>query len=159
MAELSGLSRKMLTERWRSLYGTEPPHNRSRKFLRGAITYRLQELALGGLQSEIRRLLDRAAVHAGQRKPVRVEPSGKPIPGTVLLREWHGVRHQVTVSDHGAAYRGKRYRSLSEIARVITGAGGPVLCSSVSKQLQRTLSHDECQSTDPTLRNLHAQVI
>jgi Protein of unknown function (DUF2924) len=107
---------------------TEPPHNSSQKFLRGAIAYRLQERAFGGLQSEIRRLLKRAAVHAGQQKPMRVESSRKAIPGTVLLREWHGVRHQVTVLDHGAVYRGKRYRSLSEIARVITGSkwSGPL---------------------------------
>jgi Protein of unknown function (DUF2924) len=128
VAELSDLSRNMLTERWRSLYLTEPPHNSSRKFLRGAIAYRLQERAFGGLQSEIRRLLERAAVHAGQRKSLRVESSRKALPGTVLLREWHGVRHQVTVLDHGAVYRGERYRSLSEIARVITGSkwSGPL---------------------------------
>jgi hypothetical protein len=45
-------------------------------------------------------------------------------PGTVLIRDWHGVRHQVTVLDDGAVYRGKRYRSLSEIARAITGITG-----------------------------------
>ena len=46
----------------------------------------------------------------------------------MLIREWHGARHQVTVLDDGAVYRGKRYRSLSEIARVITGSrwSGPL---------------------------------
>ena len=128
LAALGMLSRDKLKERWRSLYGTEPPHNSSQEFLRGAIAYRLQERAFGGLKPEIRRLLERAAGDASERKPIRLEPVRKPAPGTVLLREWHGTRHQVTVVDDGAIYRGRRYRSLSEIARVITGSewSGPL---------------------------------
>jgi hypothetical protein len=43
-------------------------------------------------------------------------------PGTVLVREWHGVGHQVTIIEQGVLFRGERYRSLSEVARLITGA-------------------------------------
>ena len=43
-------------------------------------------------------------------------------PGTVLIREWHGVGHQVTIIEKGVLYRGERYRSMSEVARLITGA-------------------------------------
>ena len=43
-------------------------------------------------------------------------------PGTVLIREWHGVGHQVTIGADGVLYRGERYGSLSEVARLITGA-------------------------------------
>jgi hypothetical protein len=43
-------------------------------------------------------------------------------PGTILLREWQGVTHRVTVVEGGAIYRGEKYRSLSEVARLITGA-------------------------------------
>ncbi len=128
LADLTSLSREGLKERWRSLYGTEPPRNSSQEFLRGAIAYRLQERSFGALKPEIRRSLERAAGDASERKPIRIEPARSATPGTVLLREWHGNRHQVTVLDHGAIYRGKRYRSLSEIARVITGSkwSGPL---------------------------------
>ena len=50
-----------------------------------------------------------------------VGPSRKVSPGTVLLREWRGVTHQVSVIEDGVVYRAKRYRSLSEVAFVITG--------------------------------------
>ena len=125
---LTRLSRNRLKEHWQSFYGTEPPHNCSQDFLRRAIAYRLQERAFGGLRPAVRRALERAAGDARERKPVRVDPVCKTAPGTVLLREWHGTRHQVTVVDDGAIYRGKRYRSLSEIARVITGSkwSGPL---------------------------------
>jgi len=128
LAALTSLSRDKLKERWRSLYGNEPPRNSSQEFLRGAIGYRLQERAFGGLKPAIRRLLERAAGDASEGKPIRLDPVRKTAPGTVLLREWHGTRHQVTVVGDGAVYRGQRYRSLSEIARVITGSkwSGPL---------------------------------
>jgi hypothetical protein len=128
LAGLVGLPREELKQRWRALYGGEPPEKSSREFLRAAIAYRLQERAFGGLRPETRRLLERVARGASARKPIRVKPVRKTPPGTVLIREWHGVPHQVTVLDDGAIYRGKRYRSLSEIARAITGSrwSGPL---------------------------------
>ena len=53
-------------------------------------------------------------------KPDRL--SRQPRPGAVLIREWHGVMHQVTVGEAGILYGGEHYRSLSEVARLITGA-------------------------------------
>jgi hypothetical protein len=49
-------------------------------------------------------------------------------PGAVLVREWHGIHHQVNVLEKGFQFRGKRYRSLSEVAREITGTrwSGPL---------------------------------
>jgi hypothetical protein len=128
LAGLIGLSREKLKERWRSLYGTEPPEKSSQEFLKLAIAYRLQERALGGLKLGTRRLLARVAQAASAPRPIRTKPVDKTQPGTVLIREWHGTRHQVAIVDDGAVYRGKRYRSLSEIARVITGSrwSGPL---------------------------------
>jgi hypothetical protein len=54
-----------------------------------------------------------------RRVSVRLQLS----PGSVLVREWHGVGHQVTIIEKGVLYRGERYRSMSEVARLITGAG------------------------------------
>ena len=51
-----------------------------------------------------------------------------PKPGTVLVRDWGGVTHQVKVLEDGIVFRSKRYKSLSEVARVITGSrwSGPL---------------------------------
>ena len=124
IAGLSSLSIKHLKERWRSLYVTEPPQRISRELLTRALAYRLQERALGGLKPSTRRLLERIS----KSPTVRVVPARKTVPGTVLIREWQGNRHQVTVLDNGVIYRGQRYRSLSEVARAITATrwSGPL---------------------------------
>ena len=124
IAGLSSLSIKHLKERWQSLYVTEPPQRISRELLTRALAYRLQERALGGLKPSTRRLLERIS----KSPTVRVVPARKTVPGTVLIREWHGNRHQVTVLDNGVIYRGQRYRSLSEVARAITATrwSGPL---------------------------------
>ncbi len=128
LVSLIGLSREQLKDRWRTIYGGEPPEKSSREFLRSAIAYRLQERAFGGLRPKTRQLLQRVARDASVGKPIKVQPVRTTPPGAVLIREWHGTWHQVTVMDDGAIYRSKRYHSLSEIARVITGSrwSGPL---------------------------------
>jgi len=120
LAALRGLDTKALRERWRALYGTEPPVRISPSLLHQAVAYRLQERALGGVKSSTRRLLERVAAEGAQRPPAKA-PETSVTPGMVLIREWHGVSHRVTVLDAGALFRGTRYRSLSEVARKITG--------------------------------------
>ncbi len=128
IAGLSSLSVKHLKERWRSLYSTEPPPRISRELLTRALAYRLQERALGGLKPSTLRLLERISKSPTSRDSVRIVPARKTAPGTVLIREWQGSRHQVTVLDNGVSYRGQRYRSLSEVARAITATrwSGPM---------------------------------
>ena len=85
------------------------------------LAQRLQEDALGGLAPEVQRRLDQLAARL-ERHPERdllATPRAKP--GTRLIRQWQGQVHLVEVEDHGFAYRGQRYRSLSAIARTITG--------------------------------------
>ena len=62
------------------------------------------------------------------RKPTKVVPTRKVGPDTILIREWAGTRHEVTVVENGVMFRGKRYRSLSQVARMITGSqwSGPL---------------------------------
>jgi hypothetical protein len=125
LTALCGLSLRQLKDRWRSLYGSEPPSAISRELLTRAIAHRLQERALGGLKPSTRRLLERIA----EGHPSRPMSSGRTAPGMVLIREWQGRSHRVAVLDDGGiVYDGKRYRSLSEVARVITGArwSGPL---------------------------------
>ena len=93
----------------------------SRDLLLRALAYRAQEQGLGGLRSITRRRLARAAQDLGSERgqltrPVVIKP------GTRLLREWQGVIHEVMVLEEGARYRGKAWRSLSAVAREITGA-------------------------------------
>src|SRR5579864_4205475 len=115
---LSALSVKQLKDRWRSVYGFEPPHRISRELLTRALAYRLQERVLGGLKPSTRRLLDRIGESRSSSPLMRVV-SRKTAPGTVLVREWRGASHRVSVLDNAVIYRGRRYQSLSEVARVI----------------------------------------
>jgi DUF2924 family protein len=121
--QLSGLAKlhdSALKERWRTLYQTAPPARISSSLLLKAIAYRLQEQALRGLKSSTRRLLERVAEDCGRRAPTRT-PAITVRAGSVPIREWHGVSHRVTVLEDGALFRGRRYHSLPEAARVITG--------------------------------------
>ncbi len=97
------------------------PTRFSRDLLMRAVAYRMQERVLGGLKPATRRLFERASQDARARRPIRVAPLRKLAPGALLIREWGGTKHQVTVLERGVMFRGKPYRSLSEVARVITG--------------------------------------
>ena len=131
LQKLTALTAKDLKVRYRSLYRSEPPPGLSRNLLLRALAYRLQEAALGGLNRSTRRRLAKAA--SGRRRLVQAAANDarqsaaaptlrcEPAPGTVLIREWHGVAHHVTVLVHGVHYGGEHYRSLSQVARLITG--------------------------------------
>ena len=92
-----------------------------------AIAYRLQEQASPGLKPATRRVLDRIADNRSSDAPQSV-PQSRASAGTVLIRQWRGVSHRVTVLETDVVYRGRRYKSLSEVARAITGSrwSGPL---------------------------------
>lgn len=115
IARLEGLAKDTLREEWRRLHQTSPPKRLSRDILLRGITYKIQERAFGGLSKTIARKL--RASGAARRRP---QPAFKP--GTRLVREWHGVTHTVVILADGVEWRGQRYRSLSVVAREITGA-------------------------------------
>src|ERR1700738_3240586 len=117
-----------LKSRGRSLYGTKPPQKIHRSLLIAAVAHRMQENALGALRSSVRRHLMQAANNPASRRLSPQLPSLRPKAGTVLVREWGGVTHQVKVLEDGILFRSKRYKSLSEVARVITGTrwSGPL---------------------------------
>ncbi|MDK9723135.1 MAG: DUF2924 domain-containing protein [Rhodospirillales bacterium] len=107
---------------WRELHGKEPPPY-NRRFLESRLAYRIQELAYGGLKPETVRRLEEMAedLDAGTVLKRKSPANNRPISGTRLVREWQGVDHQVTVMDEGFEYQGRPYKSLSAIARAITG--------------------------------------
>jgi hypothetical protein len=119
LAGLPALDRRALLEKWRTLYGTDPPIGVRNNFLMHAIAHRMQEQALGGLKPVTRHFLEKAAEDNASRRQTLPVSSIKP--GTRLLREWHGLTYEVIIMKDGMQCNGKHYRSLSEIARAITG--------------------------------------
>lgn len=121
VAAVGGLARRDLTEQWKRLYGTPPPPNTARCLIELAVAYRLQADGHGDLKPGMRRQL----IHIAQGEPSANRTTR---PGTILVREWHGVSYTVTVLDKGVIFDGMLYRSLTEVAEVITGNhwSGPV---------------------------------
>src|SRR6056297_160418 len=111
-----------LKQQWRELFDSEPPPF-NRRYLESRLAYRIQELAYGGLKPETIRRLERLGeqLDGGDRKKSRIRADTMPIAGTRLIREWQGVEHVVTVTADGFEWQGRPYRSLSAIARAITG--------------------------------------
>lgn len=127
LARLPSLDRAALTAAWQTAYGGEPPRNISQPLMLRALAYRMQAQSLGGLKLSTQRYLMKIA-EDGNAARATVISITQVKPGTRLLREWHGVSHEVTVLDDGVHYQGKRYRSLSQVAQQITGAkwSGPL---------------------------------
>jgi Protein of unknown function (DUF2924) len=122
LVRLSEVTIFELRGEWRRLHRMPPPMRLSRDLLIRGITYKLQERAYGGLSTATARKLEHANADPqsrGAAKPVQ------PIslrPGTRLVREWRGVTHIVLIHADGIEWHGQRYRSLSLVARKITGA-------------------------------------
>ena len=121
LAALNAASSTELRNQWRQLFESEPPLY-NRRFLESRLAYRIQELAYGGLKPEtVKRLRQLAEEFDGDPTRRRQPAKDRPIAGTRLIREYQGVEHCVTVRDDGYEYQGRPYKSLSAIARAITG--------------------------------------
>ena len=111
-----------LKEQWRQLFESEPPAF-NRRYLESRLAYRIQELAYGGLKPETVRRLEKLGeeLDGGIKAKRQTRADVRPISGTRLIREYQGVEHCVTVRDDDFEYQGRPYKSLSAIARAITG--------------------------------------
>jgi hypothetical protein len=114
IAHLRSLALDALRRRWRAVFGRTPPAGLSKNLLGRMLAWRLQEQAFGGLDRESLSFLEGLARRAGS-------PGRRLKPGTVLVRDYHGQRHTVTVTEDGFEWQGTTYASLSAIARAITG--------------------------------------
>ena len=115
------MDRRALEKLWRDLFDRVPSPALRRETLIPILVYRIQEKAFGGLrESSVRKLRKIAEEPAGSPRPV--QDSIRPKTGTRYVREYDGKLHEVTVLDFGYEYQGNAYRSLTEIAKVITGA-------------------------------------
>jgi hypothetical protein len=111
-----------LKDKWRELFDNEPPPY-NRRFLEHRLAYRIQELTYGGLKPETLKHLRELAedLDGGDPARRRQPASQRPVAGTRLIREYQGVEHCVAVRDEDFEYQGRPYKSLSAIARAITG--------------------------------------
>jgi hypothetical protein len=122
LAALKAMSVNELKTEWQALFDAPAPNN-SRAFLEFRIAYRIQELAYGGTDRETRRMLDLLADEVeghSKRKHQIIDPRN-PVTGTRLIREWEGIEHTVTVLKDGFDWQGRKFKSLSAVAREISG--------------------------------------
>ena len=122
LQKLEALPRETLTQRWRALFGSDPPRGVRKRFLMGAVAYEMQARQYGDLKPAVRRRL----LNIGENSATEGEPRGvtsvKLKPSARIFREWNGLTHMVQVVEDGFIWNGGQYRSLSAIARAITGA-------------------------------------
>jgi len=119
IAELDGLDRAACLDHWREAFGRPPPKYLSPQFMRRVLIWDLQNRVLGGLPARTAKVL--ARIGSGKSAGVANAPTVTR-PGSHLVREWNGRTYQVEVTSSGYVMDGKTWRSLSAIAKHITGA-------------------------------------
>ena len=124
IGRLAGLSRQELVDLWIKAHGRKPPKGVKRGLLERSAAYRIQAKAYGGLKPATRRhllaLVDASSDDQSETPVARKQSA--PQLGARLVRQWHGKTPTVDVVDGGFLWNGMHYRSLSAIAREITGA-------------------------------------
>ncbi len=128
LAEIGELDLQELRQAWDERLGESPPPCRSLDVLRRLLACKIQEHTVGGLTPEARSRLQKLA-QAFERNPHHALTTTLDLkPGTILTREWQGTTHRVRVLEDGFEHEGRWFRSLSEVARKITGTrwSGPL---------------------------------
>ena len=130
IAALQSMDLNQLRDKWWELFGTDPP-GYGKVMMRKRLAFRIQELTWGGISDETKIRMKQVLKDAGYDELGRKIQTSKPdqlLPGTMLIREWNGERHEVLVLDGGFDYGGRKFKSLSAVARHITGTkwNGPL---------------------------------
>ncbi len=121
LTALAELDTAGLRREWRRLYRSHPPRHIRRDLLVLAIAWKLQEKVYGGLTAAQKRKLAGIAEDLRKNGDLSGSPAIRMKPGLRLVREWRGETHTVLVLEDGFEWNGRRRRSLSAIAREITG--------------------------------------
>jgi hypothetical protein len=131
LAQLPTMDREALLQLWRNVFGRAPDSKLYRGTIIPILAYAVQEKAFGGLKESTARKL-RELIQDGVN---HLSPGLRPKIGTRYVREYRGKMHEVTVLETCYEYEGKSYRSLTEVAKVITGSkrSGPVFFGLKSK--------------------------
>lgn len=122
IAELPALNRAQLLPIWAQLFPSPPPPTLRKELMVPILAYRIQEKSYGGLSHRARQRLKTIAAGLGSQRKGAIPKKEDPNPGTRLVRVWHGETHEVVCHEGLYKYRGEEYRSLSRIAKVITGS-------------------------------------
>jgi hypothetical protein len=114
--EIVAMEREGLVVLWGEVIGGAPPRRLSTPFLRRILAFEVQTQRHGGLSAALQIKLASIAAGKDRHSTPKLRPGGR------LIREWNGVSHVVDVTEDAYLWRGARHRSLSAIARAITGA-------------------------------------
>jgi hypothetical protein len=136
---LNALSRTEFGERFKELFGRPAPRRMSRPLL--LRVYRIQEDAVGGPNRTLKRRLAKLSKELDANGTVATSAPTRIKTGTRLLREWQGETHSVTATGAGFRYQDRPYRSLSAIAREITGTrwSGPAFFGLKDRKTEREI--------------------
>src|ERR1700719_1646711 len=129
IAQLRSLSRQDLLNLWQSLYHRAAPEGLRRELIVLCLAYKIQETACGGLKPSTRSELRRIARHlATDASGIKATIHSKIKSGTTIVRQWQGQIYEVLVTESGYECKGASFKSLSQIARTITGTkwSGPL---------------------------------
>ena len=110
---LAQMDKEELISKWKDLFGKNPPEY-GPVFMRRRLAYRIQELFYGGLSEELKSQML-------SRKRTLSRNSGILKPGNRIVREWRDEKHEVIIRANGVEYNGQLYRSLTAVAKKITG--------------------------------------
>jgi len=120
LERIRGLPIVELRALWRAKFKSAPPAAFGPDLLRRSIAYKIQEDAYGGLDRATARVLNQLIAQYA-KAPGKIVLPRLIKPGAILVREWKGISHRVTVAEVGFVYQDRPYETLSEIARLITG--------------------------------------
>ncbi len=148
IAALATMPYTELRENWQRLYRSHPPKKLSRDLLELGVAWKLQERALGGLSAATRRQLDDLARTMEAKTDLAEARTVSLRPGARLIREWNGETHEVLVVEDGFRWRGKTWRSLSVIAREMTGTqwSGPRFFGVGRAKAARSVGDDDADA-------------
>jgi hypothetical protein len=133
LAQLPAMGHKELRQHWREQFDREPSPGMRRDHMIPILAYRIQERALGGLKDSTVRMLRELALGFA----TEAQAAYRPKTGTRYVRGHNGKLHEVTVLDDAFEYEGQNYRSLTEVAKAITGTkwSGPAFFGLKRKKL------------------------
>jgi hypothetical protein len=128
LAALPTMSKAELCDLWKQLFHSDPSSDLRRDLMIPILAYQVQEQAFGSLGARARERLRQLSLAFEKGSDSAVTGVPRIRPGTRLVRQWGDQVHLVNVHVNGYEYQGTRYRSLSEIARLITGTrwSGPL---------------------------------
>lgn len=144
------MDRHALSGVWRTAFGKTPSKHISAAFLRRVLAHHAKMHVVGGLRAEVARALDEVAKGATAAPPKTTLK-----PGAQLMREWNGRSYQVEVAEIGFVLDGRRFESLTAVARHITGTNwsGPRFFGLTKRKssAKRNMKSEPPKSIDPAL--------